>query len=62
MYSPDISLVGMDDDSADVRKYTIASVFTGNTYSSNLGFTSTSGFAIFEEVEGQLSFNDITIK
>lgn len=52
----------MDDDSADVRKYTIASVFTGNTYSSNLGFTSTSGFAIFEEVEGQLSFTDITIK
>tara|TARA_R110002012_G_scaffold293725_1_gene489503 strand:- start:827 stop:2074 length:1248 start_codon:yes stop_codon:yes gene_type:complete len=52
----------MEVDSADVRKYTIASVFTGNTFSSNLGFTSTSGFSIFEEFDSQLTFSDITIK
>ena len=52
----------MDNDSADVREYTIASVFTGNSYSSNLGFTSTSGFSIFEEHDkGGLTFMDITI-
>jgi len=49
-------------DSADVRVYKAPSIFTGNTYSSNLGFTSTSGFMIFEPYKGGLSVTDFTIK
>ena len=49
-------------DSIRSRKINIASIFTGNSYSEDLGYSSTAGFIIVENIDGLPKVTDYTLQ